>query len=338
MPNVSHDFSQFPFALLVLSIPGAVFWPYFAGAAILVIGLASSIRNRVGQASGLDKFILFGPLSFAIGMAIFGADHLVAAKFVATVVPSWMPGRLFWAYFVGFALLAAALSLATAIRWRLAAALLGIMIFIFVLTIHLPNLLAAPHEKTRLTIFLRDLLLSAGALAFGVSQTGLAHAPRANASLRALAPKLIAIARFVIAICIAVYGVDHFLFPTFAPGFPQEGPAIITMPAWIPAHVFWAYLTGGIFIGCALGLLSRRYARLAATILGITALVLILFVYLPLTIAKASDIANGLNYLAIHFALVGAAFFLAEASPTAASEPAAVPEVRRSGVRQVPGS
>jgi len=328
MLNVSHDLCQFA-SLLVFSIPNDVFWPYFAGAATLVIGLATSIKNRIGQASGIDKFIVFGPLSFAIGMAIFGADHFVAAKFVAMIVPSWIPGHLFWAYFVGFALIAAALSLATSIRWRLAAALLGIMIFIFVLTIHIPNLFAAPHDKTRLTILLRDLSLSAGALAFAALQTG------ADFSLQSFRSKLITLARFVIAISIAVFGVDHFLDPTFAPGFPQEGTAIITMPTWIPGHAFWAYLTGAIFIGCALGLMSRRYARLAATILGITVLILILFVYIPLTIAKASDVANGLNYLAIHFALAGAAFFLAEALPAAIAEPVAVPEIQRSSVRQV---
>jgi uncharacterized membrane protein len=327
--KVSHHLYQSASALLVFSIPAAVFWPYFAGAATLVIGLGTSIKNRIGQASGFDRFILIGPLSFAIAMAIFGADHLVAAKFVATIVPSWIPGHLFWAYFVGFALIAAALSLATSIRWRLAAALLGIMIFIFVLTIHIPNLLAAPHDRTRLTIFLRDLTLSAGALAFGASQTG------TNAGFQAFRPKLITVARFVIAISIAVFGVDHFLDPTFAPGLPQEGPVIITMPAWIPGHVFWAYLTGAIFIGCALGLLSRRYARFAATLLGITVLVLILFVYLPLTIAKASDIVTGLNYLAIHFALAGAAFFLAEAMPAPVSGTVSVPEIQRSSVRQV---
>ena len=107
------------------------------------------------------------------------------------------------------------------------------------------------------------------------------------------------------------------------------------MPAWIPGHVFRAYLTGAIFIGCALGLLSRRYARFAATILGITVLVLILIVYLPLTIAKASDIVSGLNCLAIHFALAGPAFFLAEAMPATVSDTVSVPEIQRSSVRQV---
>jgi hypothetical protein len=75
-------------------------------------GLSTSVKRRIGQASGFDKFVLFGPLSFAIAMVIFGADHLVAAKLVATIVPSWIPGHLSWVYFVG-ALIVAALSLAT---------------------------------------------------------------------------------------------------------------------------------------------------------------------------------------------------------------------------------
>ena len=147
---------------------------------------------------------------------------------------------------------------------------------------------------------------------------------------------MITIARFVIAVSIAVFGVDQFLYPAFAPGIPHDGPVIVTMPAWIPGHVFWAYLTGAIFLGCALGRLSRKYAP--ATLLGITVLVLVLFAYLPLTITKASDVANGLNYLAIHFALARAAFFLAGALPAAISEPAAVLEIQRSGVRQPSGS
>jgi len=332
MSTVSHHLSHLLAALLIFSIPADVFWPYFAGAATLVIGLATSIRSRIGQVSGLDKFILFGPLCFAISMAIFGADHLVGAKFVATIVPSWIPGHLFWAYFVGFALIAAALSLATSIRWRLAAALLGIMIFVFVLTIHTPNLLAAPHQRTRVTILLRDLSLSMGALAFAASQFSSTSTPSSFKS------SLLTITRFIFAITIAYFGIQQLLYPTFAPGFPQEGELIITMPSWIPAHTLCAYLSGAIFIGCALALLSRRYARLAAAILGITVLLLILFVYIPQTIAHASDIVTGLNYLSIHFALAGAAFFVAQAMPEERPQPAAVPVARPSSPRPVPGS
>jgi hypothetical protein len=85
-----------------------------------------------------------------------------------------------------------------------------------------PNLLDAPHDKARLTLFLRDLTLSAG-VALAASQNGTAQAPRTD--FQSFAPKLITVARFVMAISIAVYGVEHFLYPTAAPGIPPDGPS-----------------------------------------------------------------------------------------------------------------
>jgi hypothetical protein len=118
-----------------------------------------------------------------------------------------------------------------------------------------------------------------------------------------------------------IFGIDHFLYPTFAPGIPQENGAVfVTMPAWIPGHVFWAYLVGTTFVACGLGIIVGKQARSAAMILGATVLVLVVFVYVPLTVAKASDIANGLNYLAIHLALAGAALLLAGSLPPPASK------------------
>jgi uncharacterized membrane protein YphA (DoxX/SURF4 family) len=308
---------RYGLALAFFSISGGVFWPYFFGAAILVIGLAMAAKNEVRQARGFDILILFGPLLFAIPMAIFGADHLTAAKFIAMIIPSWIPGHLFWAYFVGVAMISAALSLATGIQWRLAALLLGIMIFLFVLMLHIPALFSLTHDKTRLTIALRDLALSGGALALATSSTELGHAHRTARSFQTLRiptlnPKLSSVTRFFVAIPIVIFGIDHFLYPTFAPGIPQENGAVfVTMPAWIPGHAFWAYLVGTTFVACGLGIIVGKHARSAAMILGATVLVLVVFVYVPLTVAKASDIANGLNYLAIHLALAGAALLLA---------------------------
>jgi len=333
MTNFFHELHNFAFALGAL--PSAELWPYLAGGAILIIGIVMARKYKVEHAHGLDRFVLLGPLLLAIPMAIFGGDHFMAAPFVAKIVPSWIPGHLFWTYFVGVALIAAALSLATKIQSRLSAALLGIMIFIFVLTIHIPSCLATPYDKTRLTIVLRDSTLAAAALAFAASQSEDSRGGRTAGWLRGLGlqsagPILIVVARFLIAISIAVFGIDQYLNPTFAPGIPQEGPAFIAMPAWIPVHIFWAYLTGTIFVVCALGLTTRRYARSAATVLGLTVLALALFIYLPITVAKPSDIANGLNYLAIHLALAGAALLLAGSLPAAETEYAAVAEVEPS--------
>jgi uncharacterized membrane protein len=291
-------------ALALFWIPAVVFWPYFFGLVVLGIGVPAAIKSASRQTSALNKIIQFGPVLFAMAMAIFGGDHLVAAKFVATGVPSWIPGHLFWAYFVGAALIAGALSLVTNKQARLAAALLGIMIFLFVLLIHIPACFASPHDRTRYTILLRDLSLSCGVSAFAASQT---ERWRTHGMQR-----IIIAARFLMAIVALVFGVEHFIYPQAAPGIPQENSALmVTMPSWIPGHVFWAYLTGAVFIACGLGLMTKR-AWLAAGSLGIWVLFLVFLVYLPLVIEKPLDIANALNYLAIHSALAGAALLLAD--------------------------
>ncbi|HLH07128.1 MAG TPA: hypothetical protein VKW78_07820 [Terriglobales bacterium] len=333
-PMASFCFSFFclSLALAVFLMPGSVFWPYFAGMAILDVGLAVKVKKGSQRVKRLDRIVQFGPVFVAIAMAIFGADHLTAAKFVAMIVPSWMPGKLFWAYFVGFALLAAALSLVTGVKQRLAASLLGSMIFIFVLTIHIPVLAGHPFDSTRLTILLRDTLLSASILAFAASDswsTAQSSEGVFSSVTRSIRPKVVSAARFIVAGVMSAFAVSHFIHPMFAPGIPQENVAFfVTMPSWIPGHAFWAYLVGTIFLGCAVGLLLPKRARLASVVLGLTFLTLTLVVYLPLTISKAADIADGLNYLAIHFAFAGAALMLAAGLPASSSLAESIGEKR----------
>jgi uncharacterized membrane protein len=310
--------------VLAFSIDPLVFWPYVAGGAILVIGLPVVIMGAARRARGLDKLAAFGPLLFAIAMAVFGADHMVTSRFVASIVPHWIPWRLFWAYFVGLALLAGALSLATTILWRLAAGSFALMFLIFELTMHIPNLVAVPHDKARLILMLRDLPFLAGCLAFAASQTREAATPGApsrpepempGALFSPLARKrLVAVACFLMAIPIGFFGIEHFLNPGFAPGIPQDDPALtVPMPSWLPAHVLWIYLAGSVFVLSAIAMMTRRYARPASLLIGATVLVIIILVYIPLTIARAADVGNGLNYLSIHFALAGSVLMLAGA-------------------------
>jgi uncharacterized membrane protein len=328
--------------VLAFSIDPSVFWPYTLGAAVLLIGLGVVIMGAAGRARGAGKLIAFGPLLFAIAMAVFGADHFVEARFVAAIVPSLFPWHLFWAYFVGTALVVGALSLATTILWRLAAGSFALMFLIFEVTMHIPNLIAVPHSKARLILLLRDLPFLAAGVAFAASRSGEAGASSARSgglSSPVARKRLIAIACFLMAIPIGVFGVEHFLNPNFAPGIPQDDPGLtVPMPSWLPAHVLWIYLTGAIFVLSAIGLMSMRYARPAALLIGATVLVIIALVYIPLTIARAADVGNGLNYLSIHFALAGSALMLASALPSHSAASESVPEMGPSGMGRVANS
>lgn len=286
-------------------IPPKFFWPYFAGAVILIVGLAVTVRSGALKAPGLNRAIGFGPLFLAIPMAVFGADHFIAPKVVASIVPSWIPYHWFWVYFVGVALFAAALSISTRQHSALAASLLSAMLFSFVLLIHVPNLVKNPHSRILFAVLLRDLSFSGGALACALGQAGEAANRRFN--------WITTLVRYVIGIPTVVFGVEHFLFPQHVPVIPLE----LMVPAWIPGHEFLAYLTGVVLIACGLSIIFNWKARQAAAWLGIAVFVVILLVYLPILVANWSDIGNGWNYFVDTLAFSGAALLLAALLPAA---------------------
>ena len=156
-------------AMIFGSIPGQVFWPYFAGASISLAG-ALAVKGEVLFAKGTDKIVSMGRLFFAVPMAVFGAQHFTEAKFIVQLVPSWIPGAWFWTYFVGTALIAAALSMVVKKQAGLAASLLALMLFLFVVLMHIPNVVAKPSDRVLWAVALRDLSFSGGALALAGMQ------------------------------------------------------------------------------------------------------------------------------------------------------------------------
>lgn len=286
-------------ALAVLSIRGDVFWPYFTCALLSAIGLTKIIKDELPQVHGLDKTLPFGRLFFAMPMGVFATQHFTNTKFVASIVPSWIPLHTFWVYLVGTAVIAAALSIILEKHARLAATLFGCMLLLFVLLMHIPNLVASHGARLFWVILLRDIAFSGGA--FALAGRPLKRTPSDGT------PGLVTLSRFFVGIPAIVFGVEDFLHPAFTPGIPMEA---IT-PAWIPGRLFWAYLTGAALIACGACIVVNKKVRLAATSLAIVILLLGAFVYLPMIVANSSDIDSGLNNFVDILALSGAALVLA---------------------------
>jgi uncharacterized membrane protein YphA (DoxX/SURF4 family) len=104
-----------------------------------------------------------GRLLFASLLVVVGTQHFLYARFVATLVPAWIPARLFWAVFVGVAFFGAALAIATKKSSSLAATLLGLMFFLWVFIVHLPRVAASPHDGKEWTSALVALAMCGGA-------------------------------------------------------------------------------------------------------------------------------------------------------------------------------
>jgi uncharacterized membrane protein len=285
-------------AVLTSGVAWGIWLPYLIGALVLAIGLIA-VRNEFLQKQGLDEIVVLGPVFFAAPLAVFGTEHFTAATILAGMVPAWLPGHMFWALFVGACLIAAALSMAAGKYAWLASALAGVLILLFELLIHIPNVVASPHTRIAWVVALREPAFAGGAFALAATQ-GDGWKPQARDAFATLA-------RFLIAICIAFMGVQQCMHPELAPGVPL----VMTTPRWVPAHSFWGYVIGAIYVVIAISLLLNKQVRLAATWLGLIILLLVLFLYLPIVIANPADIANGLNYLADTLLLCGAVLALA---------------------------
>jgi len=103
----------------------------------------------------------------AIVMLVFGIRHFLYPYDLLVTVPNFLPGGIVWVYIVGTAFILAAISFMTNILVKTAAYLLALLLFMFVLTIHLPNYLNTADlelQRMSLTNLLKDSALAAFAL------------------------------------------------------------------------------------------------------------------------------------------------------------------------------
>jgi len=89
----------------------------------------------------MDKLTSFlGRVIYAIPFLAFGANHLMYAGKMAAMVPSFIPGGVFWIYFTGVAMILAALAIITGKQGRAACFGLAVMLLIFIITVQLPGM------------------------------------------------------------------------------------------------------------------------------------------------------------------------------------------------------
>jgi uncharacterized membrane protein len=253
--------------------------------AALVAGLFL-VRARFAAASGAGRVLVLGPVFEAVALAIFAAEHFLAARGLSVIVPRWIPGALFWTYFVGAALLAAAISFITWRYVRWSATLLALLFLIIVATIDLPNLPKHAHERLFWTLTVRETAFAGGAMVLAGSLWSRG---------RSAGTTLILLGRFFVACTFVFYAIEHFLFPRFVPGVPLEKMT----PAWMPAATLLAYIVGTTLLAAGVGLMIRRTRRTAAAIAGTVLLLLTIFFYVPILIMEIRSPlgVEGVNYV-----------------------------------------
>jgi uncharacterized membrane protein YphA (DoxX/SURF4 family) len=111
------------------------------GAFVMAVSFA-----KEKSVTGNKLFLILGRVFFSIMLIAFGIDHFLYTEFVATLVPGWIPGHIFWTYLAAVALIGSGVCIMFKIMIRQVSILLGIMLFLWFVILHIPRAIADPNN------------------------------------------------------------------------------------------------------------------------------------------------------------------------------------------------
>ena len=248
-----------------------------------------------------NKRQAMGRILVAISLLVFGVQHFIYGGFLATVVPAFMPGREFWAYFVGVALVGAAIGILTRMLGRPAATMLGVMFFLFVVLLHIPRIVGLSRDGNEWTSGFVALAMCGGAWIL---------ASAAPLEEREKADPFLKLGRYFFALAFVAFGIQHFVFGRYGAGLG---------PPWIPGGALLAFLFGIILVGAGVAIFTGEKLEMAATLLASISFLYFLLLYVPRIVGKVHDPGPWTSGFEI-LAMCGSALVLAGSIPREENE------------------
>jgi uncharacterized membrane protein len=269
------------------------------GGLVLAIGLTVWFHCSK-KLPGLQRWCDLGLPFTASALAVFGMQHLLGAQLLVEVVPPWMLWRLFWVYFVGLALVAAALSFTLRRAIRFSAPLLALLFLLLALLTDLPAAITEPRQWIGWSMLLRELSYAGGALAVAIV------ARPTRTSLRT--HQLFAVARWTITLAILYFAFEQLAFPQLSPGVPD----VLLMPSWVLVPRLLTRLSGLVLATAGALLTFRRFAAYGATLAGAWMVSLTVGIYMPIMCMKLGTAKSieGVDFAFDTFLFAGTALSL----------------------------
>jgi uncharacterized membrane protein len=207
---------------------------------------------------------------FAATMIAIGVIGLVSGGFapIWQPVPDTVPGREYLAYLCTFVSLTSGAGLLA--RRTAAAAALILLVYLLVWTavFKVPFIIRAPLEEVSYQSTGENLVLVAAAwILFAEFASAPAHFA-SNVGLR--------IAYLLYGLALIAFGFSHFVY------LNMTAPLV---PGWLPVPVFWAYLTGGIYLAAGVTIATGFHARLGTTVAALQIALITVLVWGPMLFA-----------------------------------------------------
>jgi len=220
-------------------------------------------------------------LLFALTMIVIGLIGLVSGTFapIWAGVPKSLPDRELLAYLCTLVSLACGVGLLTKRTAPLAAFVLFAYLLLWTILFKVPVIIRHPLVEVAYQSCGEGLVLVAGAWALTASSengptNALLDFLRGNSGLR--------IAYLLYGLALIAFGLSHFAY------LDLTAPLV---PPFLPAPVFWAYLTGCIYLVTGILLVAGFGARLGATLAAAQIALITLLVWG--TIVLKGDVSAG---------------------------------------------
>ena len=226
----------------------------------LFCGRTRPIRQTLVSSSSAEGSTLrvasAGHALFAAAMIWLGVMGLMKGDFVQVwqPVPQWVPAREALAYLCAFISLACGMGLLLRRTAPVAARVLFASLMIWLLVLRLPNLFFQTPLVLVAWTFGSTGVMVAAAWVLYVRFAGERDRPRLGL---VAGDRGLRIARALYGVSLIPFGLAHFMY--------VEATTTL-IPAWLPWHVAWAYLTGAAFIAAGLAVTFGVLARLAAAL------------------------------------------------------------------------
>ena len=112
----------------------------------------------------MKKMTTIGRILFAIPFAIFGINHFLMTDYYVGMLTSFIPLGAYTIILTGLMLIAASISIIFKKLVRLSTILLAVLLFLFIVTIHIPHLITDANKAISLIALLKDISLMGGSL------------------------------------------------------------------------------------------------------------------------------------------------------------------------------
>jgi uncharacterized membrane protein YphA (DoxX/SURF4 family) len=112
----------------------------------------------------MKQIAIAGRILFALPFAVFGINHFLMMNYYMGMLTSFIPKTGWVMVLTGLIMIAASISIITKRYIRLSTLVLACLLFIFILTIHIPHLIENVDTTATLITLLKDISLMGGSL------------------------------------------------------------------------------------------------------------------------------------------------------------------------------